>query len=168
MKSYIGVAVSIGVLAGVWTQVSTELGLVTWIAFIVWAGFFAAGGGRDGFVRVLASALSGVLYGWLAVWFAGHVPVPGALAIGVAVIAAAMCLQAGWHVLSFIPGAFFGAASLFGNAVDVWPTVLAIVIGAVLGWASAVAGARIQAMVDGRSPAAQPPAAEPPASPATA
>jgi hypothetical protein len=168
MKNYVGVAVSIGVLAGVWTQVSTSLGLVTWVAFVIWAGYFAAGGGRDGFVRVLASALSGVLYGWLAVWFATNVSVPGALAIAVGVIAALMCLQAGWHWLSFIPGAFFGAASLFGNAVDVWPTVLAIAIGAVLGWASGVAGARIQALVDGRTTAAQPPAAEPPASPATA
>ncbi|GIL36589.1 MULTISPECIES: DUF1097 domain-containing protein [Phycicoccus] len=166
MKSYIGVAVSIGVLAGIWTQVSVELGLVTWIAFVVWAGFYAAGGNRDGFVRILASALSGVVYGWLAVWFAGVATFPGALAVAVAVIAAAMCLQAGWFVLSFIPGAFFGAASYFGNGASFWSTVVAVVVGAVLGWASAVAGARIQALVDGRSGAARPPAAEPPAAPA--
>src|SRR6476469_4704753 len=69
VKNYFGVAVSIGVLAGIWTQLSVTLGLVTWIAFVIWAGFYAAGAHRDGFVRVLASALSGVVYGWLAVWF---------------------------------------------------------------------------------------------------
>ncbi|PKW26804.1 DUF1097 domain-containing protein [Phycicoccus duodecadis] len=167
MKNYLGVAVSIGVLAGIWTQLSVTLGLVTWIAFVIWAGFYAAGAHRDGFVRVLASALSGVVYGWLAVWFAGAVTFPGALAVAVAVIAALMCLQAGWHVLSFIPGAFFGAASFFGNGAAFWSTVLAIVLGGVFGWASAVAGARIQDALT-RRVSAPPPAAAPPSAPAAA
>ena len=51
MKNYVGVAVSIGVLAGIWTQVSSSLELVTWVGFLAWACYFAAGGGRVGFTR---------------------------------------------------------------------------------------------------------------------
>lgn len=158
MKPYIGVGLSVGALAGIWTQVSTDLGLVTWVGFIAWACFFAAGGGAAGFRRGLAANLSGVVYGWLVGTFAGAVEFPGALAVAIAVAALAMCLQAGWAPLSFIPGAFAGAAAYFGTALAFWPTVLALVIGAVLGWISAVLGDRIQSVIT--KPAATPTAGE--------
>lgn len=147
MKSYIGVGIAVGVLAGVWTQVSIWFGLVTWIAFVAWACFFAAGGGRDGLTKGLAANLSGVVYGWLAALFIGAVSFPGALAVAVAVIALCMCLQAGLPLLSFIPGAFVGTAVYFGSAFAFWPSVVALVIGAGLGWLSALLGERIQKMV---------------------
>ena len=53
---------AVGVLAGLWTQVSVELGLITWVAFVSWATFFAAGGGREGLTKGLAANLSGVAW----------------------------------------------------------------------------------------------------------
>lgn len=158
MKAYIGVGLAVGVLAGIWTQVSTDLGLITWVGFIAWACFFAAGGGAAGFKKGLAANLSGVVYGWLVGMVAGAVDLPGVLAVSIAVAALAMCLQAGWAPLSFIPGAFAGAAAFFGTALAFWPSVLALVIGAVLGWISAVLGDRIQSLV--AKPAAPPPAGD--------
>lgn len=147
MKPYIGVGLSVGILAGIWTQVSLELGLVTWVAFIAWACFFAAGGGASGFRKGLAANLSGVVYGWLVALLAATAEFPGVLAIGVGVAALAMCLQAGWQPLSFIPGAFAGTAAFFGTALSFWPTVLALVVGAGLGWISAVLGDRLQGLL---------------------
>lgn len=144
MKPYIGVGLSVGILAGIWTQASIELGLVTWVAFIAWACFFAAGGGASGFRKGLAANLSGVAYGWLVALLTTAADFPGVLAIGVGVAALAMCLQAGWKPLSFIPGAFAGTAAFFGTSLALWPTVVALVIGAGLGWASAVLGDRLQ------------------------
>ena len=66
MKSFIGIGISVGVLAGIWTQVSVELALITWVAFVAWATFFAAGGGREGFTKGLAANLSGVAWAWVA------------------------------------------------------------------------------------------------------
>lgn len=157
MKSYLGIAVSIGVLAAAWTQVSVTLALVTWVGFLAWACYFAAGGGRTGFARTVAANVSGLVYGWLVAAFVGAVSFPGALAVAVGIVAALMCLQAGWAPLSFIPAAFVGAASYFGTAFSFWPTAVALVAGALLGWASGVLGARLQTVVTGRTHSAEPP-----------
>lgn len=159
MKNYLGIAVSIGVLAAAWTQVSVALDLVTWVAFAAWACYFAAGGGRSGFQRGLAANLSGLVYGFLVAAFIGAVSFPGALAVSVGVVAALMCLQAGWAPLSFIPGAFVGAAAYFGTAFSFWPTAIALVVGALLGWASGVLGARLQVVATRRTPTGEPPSA---------
>jgi hypothetical protein len=147
MKPYIGVGLSVGVLAGIWTQLSTQTGLITWVAFVAWACFFAAGGGAGGFTKGLAANLSGVFYGWLVALLIAVADFPGVLAVGVGTAALIMCLQAGWAPLSFIPGAFAGTAVYFGTAFSFWPSVLALSIGAALGWISAVLGDRIQALL---------------------
>jgi hypothetical protein len=146
MKPYIGVGLSVGVLAGIWTQVSVELGLITWVAFVAWACFFAAGGNRTGFSKGLAANLSGVVYGWLVGLLTSGVLFPGVLAVGVAFAALAICLRAGWAPLSYIPGAFAGTAVFFGTQLSFWPTIIALIIGACLGWLSAFLGGRIQGL----------------------
>ncbi|MFW0774358.1 DUF1097 domain-containing protein [Paenarthrobacter nitroguajacolicus] len=147
MRPYISVGLSVGVLAGLWTEVSVELGLITWVAFVAWACFFAAGGGATGFFKGLSANLSGLIYGWLVALLTTAVQVPGALAIGVGIAALAMCLQAGWAPLSFIPGAFAGTAVFFGTQLSFWPTAVSLIIGAALGWLSAFLGNRIQGFV---------------------
>lgn len=156
MKAFVGVGVAVGVLAGLWTQVSIELGLVTWVAFVAWATFFAAGGGREGFTKGLAANLSGVAWAWVASQVLEQATFNGAVAIAVTVLALVLCLQAALPLLSFIPGAFVGTAVFFGTAFDLGGTLLALVAGAALGWLSAVLAARIQAAVDGPTAPAAP------------
>lgn len=85
---------------------------------------------------------------------------PGVLAVGVGVATLAMCLQAGWAPLSFIPRAFAGTAAFFGTTLSFWPAVLALVLGLALGWASALTGDRLQRLLikPERTPAANDPA----------
>ena len=153
MKNFLGIGISVGVLAGVWTQVSIELELITWVAFIAWACYFAAGGKRDGFTKGLAANLSGVLWAWVASRVLDQVTFTGAVAITVTVLAFVLCVQAAAAPLSFIPGAFAGTAVFFGTAFDFWGTVVALVAGACLGWVSDIVAARIQAMIDRPTPA---------------
>ena len=155
MKSFLGIGIAVGVLAGIWTQVSIELTLITWVAFVSWATFFAAGGGREGFTKGLAANLSGVAWAYLASLFLERATFNGAVAIAVTVLGLVLCLQAAVPVLSFIPGAFVGTAVFFGTSFDLLGTVLALVIGACLGWVSALLAARIQAAVDGAPVAEQ-------------
>lgn len=148
MKNLIGIGISVGVLAGIWTQVSIELALITWVGFVAWACYFAAGGGREGFRKGLAANLAGALWGYLASLVLTFATFAGAVALVVTVVAFILCLQAAVDLLSFIPGAFAGTAVLFGTSFDLGGTLIALVVGAVLGWLSDIAGRRIQAAVE--------------------
>ncbi|MCW2817700.1 MAG: hypothetical protein JWR42_487 [Marmoricola sp.] len=149
MKSLLGVAISVGVLAGLWTFVSVELTLVTWVAFVAWACFFAAGGGTGGLAKGLAANVAGVFWGWVV--SQGLSNVSGstlALSVMVTVIAFILCIEAALPLLSFIPGGFAGTAVFFGTSFDLTGTLIAVVAGALLGFVSEILAAKIQAAVD--------------------
>lgn len=145
MKAYLGVGIAAGILAGLWAQFSGSLGLLTWVAFVSWACYFAAGGGVTGLTRTVATNISGVIYGWLMILAAGWIMFSGSLGVSVAVFTLAICLQAAWRPLSFIPGTFAGAACFFGaGAADPIAPAIALIAGALLGIASDVAGKQLQ------------------------
>lgn len=155
VKGYLGIGVSIGILAGIWTQISSMSGLMTWVGFIAWALYFATGTKLDGVRTTLASTVSGVFWAWLTVQALGTVTFAGALAVFVGVLALVLCLQAAVPLLSYIPGAFIGAALYFGTlaadpAPAVWLTAVTLVIGVAFAFLSDLLGARIQSVVDGR------------------
>lgn len=148
MDALVALAVSIGVLIAGWTYVALGPGaLPVWAGIVAWGCFFAAGGKTEGLMKTLASTLSGVLWAFIALtaWnkFGGGLPV---LSILVGLAAVVMVLQAKVPTLSFIPGAFLGAAttvSVVVGANGTYPkTIIALVAGALLGYLSEmVAGA---------------------------
>lgn len=148
MKDLVGIGLSVGILAGVWTYASVELALITWVAFIAWACFFAAGGGTEGLQKGLAANLAGVFWGWIV--SLGLTTISDstlALAILVTVIGTILCLEAAWPPLSFIPGGFAGTAVFFGSGFDLGGVLIALVAGAVLGIVSEKLGGVIQSAV---------------------
>lgn len=146
MKRLIALGISIGVLAGIFTWFAltvTSIGswkapFVVWIGFAAWACFYAAGGGVAGLSKAIASNVSGAIWGWLILWAATHLRAGSAAVLGLCVALAAfgMCVQAAWGPLAFIPGAFVGAAAYFGNAGIFWATIVSLVAGALLAFAS--------------------------------
>src|SRR5690349_1369312 len=142
MDALVALALSIGVLIAGWTYVALGPGaLPVWAGIVAWGCFFAAGGKTEGLMKTLASTLSGVLWAFVAltVWnkFGGGLPV---LSVLVGLAAVGMVLQAKIPTLSFIPGAFLGAAttvSVVVGANGTYPkTIIALVAGAVLGYLS--------------------------------
>jgi hypothetical protein len=142
MDALVALALSIGVLIAGWTYVALGPGaLPVWAGIVAWGCFFAAGGKTEGLTKTIAANLSGVIWAFFALtaWgkLGGGVPVLSAL-VGVAAIC--MVLQAKISILAFIPGAFLGAAtavSVVVGANGTWSkTILALVIGAVLGYLS--------------------------------
>ena len=118
MSLYVALGIAIGILIAVWTWLSagTDVGLVVWAGIVAWGAFFAAGGGLDGFKRTVAANLSGNLWAFLALFV--YTQLGGdnilILALLVGLIAFIMCVQANLPLLSFIPGAFLGAATWVG------------------------------------------------------
>lgn len=146
MDGLVALAISIGILIAGWTYVALgAAALPVWAGIVAWGCFFAAGGKTTGLTKTIASNVSGVVWAFLALtaWnrFGGGVPV---LSVLVGVAAFFMVLQAKIPVLSFIPGAFLGAAtavSVVVGAGTTFPhpwvkTVVALVAGAVLGYIS--------------------------------
>jgi hypothetical protein len=148
MSFLIAVGISVGILAGLWTGVSVTYGLVTFVGFLSWASFYAAGGKVKGLKDSLILNFSGVIWGFLIVWMAGVFgPIVGAtvgLSVAVIIGAGAMCWQAQIPLLGFIPGAFIGCSAYFATGFKFLPTVIALISGAILGYISEQGGLFIQ------------------------
>jgi hypothetical protein len=164
VKPLLGIGISVGVLAGLWTFASVELTLITWVAFVAWACFFAAGGGTTGLAKGLAANLAGIFWGWVISQGLETISASTlALALMVTVVGFVLCVEAALPLLSFIPGGFAGTAVFFGTGFDVSGVLIAVVAGALLGIVSERLGAVVQSAIDGSSHPA--PAAD--ATPAT-
>jgi hypothetical protein len=142
MDALVALAISIGILIAGWTYLALGVAaLPVWAGIVAWGCFFAAGGKTTGLAKTVAANLSGVFWAFLALQAAnrlgGGVPI---LAVMVGVAAFFMVLQAKIPALSFIPGAFLGAATavsvVVGASGDYSKTILALVIGALLGYLS--------------------------------
>jgi hypothetical protein len=142
MDVLVALAVSIGILIAGWTYVALgPAALPVWAGIVAWGSFFAAGGKTAGLTKTIASNLSGVFWAFLALEgarrFGGGLPV---LSLLVGVAALFMVLQAKLPALSFIPGAFLGAATAVSVVVGAngsWTkTIIALIAGAVLGYLS--------------------------------
>lgn len=142
MDMLLALALSIGVLIAGWTYVALgPASLPVWAGIVAWGAFFAAGGKTSGLQKTIASNLSGVLWAFVALTLSGRLggglPVLSAL---VGVVAAVMVLQSKVSLLSFIPGAFLGAATAVSVVVGASGTylnaIIALVAGAVLGFLS--------------------------------
>src|SRR3954453_3109077 len=142
MDVLVALGISIGILIAGWTYVALGVAsLPVWAGIVAWGCFFAAGGKTSGLSKTIAANLSGVLWAFLALtaWksLGGGVPV---LSVLVGVAALFMVLQAKIPALSFIPGAFLGAATAVSVVVGAngsWSkTIISLVAGAVLGYVS--------------------------------
>jgi uncharacterized protein DUF1097 len=143
MDMVTALGVSIAVLIAVWTYLAAGVAsLPVWVGVVTWGAFFAAGGKTDGMIKTIAASLSGLVWAFIASLVLGKIG-GGTLALSVLVGVAAfmMVLQSKVSLLSFIPGAFLGAAVFFGAGLASGPTIgsslgkvaLALVAGAVFG-----------------------------------
>ena len=141
MDMLMALALSIGVLIALWVRLGGAIAAFAVPAGIVaWACFYAAGGKIQGLQKTIASTVSGVVWVWLALTLTGMLNIGNLNWIMVGVVAFILVLQSRVAILSFIPGAFCGAA------VTAWaaPTdpmgylrvCIALIAGAVLGYVS--------------------------------
>jgi hypothetical protein len=147
MSSTHAVALSVGLLVWGWTSLSftyLEPRILTWVTFLTWASFFAAGGGRGGLTKSIASGILGTLASAAVIWIhteiapsAHSVPV---LCLLLAVLGWFLCIVASRTLLSCIPASFIGSAAFFaaGSPMDSKLLTLlgSIIIGAFLGLTS--------------------------------
>jgi Protein of unknown function (DUF1097) len=140
MDMLMAMAVSIGVLIAVWVKLGAMASLAVPAGIVAWALFYAAGGKMQGLQKVVASTLSGVVWVWIAMTLIGALNMGSLTWIIIGVVGFILVIQSKLPALSFIPGAFCGAA------VTAWAApadpkgyimiAVALVAGAVLGYLS--------------------------------
>jgi len=149
MDMLMALALSIGVLIAVWVKVGpmlfSSLAIAVPAGIVAWACFFAAGGKTTGLQKTIAANVSGVVWVWLAMTLIGMMNMSNLAFVFVGIVAFFIVLQSKVALLSFIPGAFCGAAitAASGAGTNVTANVmvaLAMVAGAVLGYVSEMAG----------------------------
>ena len=151
-KFLLAVSLSVGILAGLFqlayvlydqSGATFNLTGIVVAGFLGWATFYAAGAGKAGLTKGIPANLSGVFWGvaivfiWDKVFGFNNLGAFVAVAIG----AGMMCFQAHVKWFGFIPGAFIGASTFFalGGAINgdvLFPTVIGLLLGLVLGYVS--------------------------------
>ena len=149
MDMLMALALSIGVLIAVWVKVGPmlfgSLAIAVPAGIVAWACFFAAGGKTTGLQKTIAANVSGVVWVWLAMTLINMTNMSNLAFVFVGIVAFFIVLQSKVALLSFIPGAFCGAAitAASGAGTNVTANLmvaLAMVVGAVLGYVSEMAG----------------------------
>ncbi|MCL1066460.1 DUF1097 domain-containing protein [Shewanella olleyana] len=138
------IAISAGLLAALWAGVADVFQLVTWVGFLSCSTFFAqTETGVKGMFMAMSTNLSGVFWGWLIISGSGFFvsPMVGYAITGIAT--AAMCLQASYQKLAFIPGAFIGCCITFALGADLVAILPPLLIGATLGYSMSVLTAQL-------------------------
>ena len=147
MNGLTATGVTVGICAGLWQLVSSHVGLSQgWellgtIGFVAFCSFYAAGGGKSGFIRSLAVNYSGLTAGWLA-------SVSGLSAFWASVIttvpfSAVVVWQGRFWLLSFIPGGFLGMTLFFASGMNWTVTLLGFLAGNCVGVISEYGGQKL-------------------------
>jgi hypothetical protein len=160
MKPINAISISVGFLVFVWTFATLgylEPKVITWITFLTWASFYAAGAGTIGLARSIACGVTGALVSAVVVWI--NQSIGGSTqGLGLAIFAAllgvlgwVLCRISQWALISVIPASFIGAAAFFGAGAPLdarlaW-VLLSLVCGSVTGLLSQRLAATITASV---------------------
>ena len=135
MKHRWQTAISAGLLAAVWAGFADVFQLVTWIGFLGCSTFFAQPQmSIKGMLMAMMTNVSGVFWAWLIIFASSFFvsPIMGYSLTGIAT--AAMCLQASYQKLAFIPGAFIGCCITFAMDGAVAVVLPPLLLGAILGY----------------------------------
>ena len=137
MNILISIALTTGILSGIWGWVAVSLGLLSWAGFLGCTAYFACPqGGLKGLFISACTLMSGVA--WALVIIHGSALAPHLEIFGYAmtgVVAFLMCVQAKHLLLSFVPGTFIGACATFAGQGDWALVVPSLALGLAFGYA---------------------------------
>ena len=145
MDALISNAISIGLLSGVWLILSTKIGVMAWVGFMGCTSYYTAGNRFvKGWKKSVICNMSGILWAMIAIQGSKVLPIPEPVAVMTAIISFFIIAQAKISFLAFIPGTFVGCASTFGMSGNWKATIIALLMGSVLGIASDFGGVLIK------------------------
>lgn len=137
MNILFSIALTTGILSGIWGWVAVSLDLLSWAGFLGCTAYFACPqGGMKGLLISFCTLLSGVAWAQLIIHSSAlmpHLEIASYAITGV--VAFLMCMQAKSLLLSFVPGTFIGACATFAGQGDWRLVVPSLIVGLIFGFA---------------------------------
>ena len=137
MNVILAIAITTGILSGIWGWVAVSLGLLSWAGFLGCTAYFACPtGGLKGLAISASTTMSGVIWALVIIHgsaLAPHLEIVGYIMTGI--VAFLMCIQAKQVLLSFVPGTFIGACATFAGQGDWKLIVSSLAVGLLFGYA---------------------------------
>lgn len=137
MNVILAIAITTGILSGLWGWVAVSLGLLSWAGFLGCTAYFACPhGGLKGLAVSACTTMSGVIWALVIIYgsaLAPHLEILGYVITGI--VAFLMCIQAKQMLLSFVPGTFIGACATFAGQGNWRLVVSSLAVGLIFGYA---------------------------------
>nr|WP_142393511.1 DUF1097 domain-containing protein [Klebsiella aerogenes] len=137
MNILFAIALTTGILSGIWGWVAVSLGLLSWAGFLGCTAYFACPqGGLKGLLISACTVMSGVIWALVIIYGSALAPQLEILSyVMTGIVAFLMCIQARQLLLSFVPGTFIGACATFAASGDWRIVVPSLALGLVFGYA---------------------------------
>ncbi|KNC91564.1 membrane protein [Trabulsiella odontotermitis] len=137
MNILFSIALTTGILSGIWGWVAVSLGLLSWAGFLGCTAYFACPqGGLKGLLIATCTVMSGVLWAQVIMYGSALAPHLDILSYSMTgIVAFLMCIQAKQLLLSFVPGTFIGAGATFAGQGDWRVIVPSLALGLLFGYA---------------------------------
>ncbi|WP_123053794.1 DUF1097 domain-containing protein [Clostridium sp. JN-1] len=145
MSAIMSGAISMGIVAWIWANLSTAIGVSVWAGFMGTTTYYASGERFiKGWVKAMAANMVGVVWAIICVECSKVFHVPNIVAIMTGIISFGIVAEAKWKHLSFVPGVFIGCSTTFGMLAlneTYLSTIAALLMGSVVGILSDAGGA---------------------------
>ncbi|EIA4709739.1 DUF1097 domain-containing protein [Vibrio cholerae] len=141
MSTLFAIALTTGILSGVWGWIAVSLGLLSWAGFLGCTSYFASPkDGLKGLGQSLLTNLTGVFWAMVIIHASQWVGIEIIGYVVTALVAFIMCIQAQKSWLAYIPGTFIGCCATFA-ATGNWQLVIpSLMLGGVFGYLMKASG----------------------------
>lgn len=147
MGAIISGAISMGILAWIWANISATIGAATWAGFMGTTTYFASGERFiKGWKKAIIANMVGVLWAIICVEGSKFIHVPNIVAIMTGLISFGIVAEAKWKHLAFVPGVYIGCSTTFGMLAlhgTYLSTAVVLLMGSFLGLVTDAGGALI-------------------------
>jgi hypothetical protein len=149
MSALIAIAITTGILSGVWGWVAVSLGLLSWAGFLGCTTYFASPiNGIKGIGLSITTNLSGVFWAMVIIKLSSMMSLEIISYVITAIVAFFMCAQAKKSWLNFIPGTFIGSCATFASNGN-WQVVIpSLILGVFFAYAMKTSGLWLKEKLD--------------------
>jgi len=136
MSTLFSIALTTGILSGIWGWVSISMGLLTWAGFLGCTSYFASPNDSiKGLLVSMFTNLTGVFWAMVIIKASQYASIEVLGFVATGLVSFMMCIQAKKEWLSYIPGTFIGCCATFA-ANGAWLIVIAsLLLGGCFGYA---------------------------------